>query len=108
MRAGLGQPSHHVVFSDGATPEGHYIACNRCETLGRRTAEGVEAMRPAAKNVRSESDSWRAVSRHDSEPTNLNSLIRFFTLAVLLTVVATAGERRPGANALSNRYCRFL
>jgi len=37
--------------------EDHFIDCNRCATLVRRTAEYVEAVRPAAKNVRSESDS---------------------------------------------------
>ena len=45
-----------------------------CATLVQRAAEHVEAMRTAAKNERSESDSERAVSRHNSQPTNLDFL----------------------------------
>ena len=34
--------------------EDHYVTCNRCATLLERTAAYVEAMRAAAKKVRSE------------------------------------------------------
>ncbi len=36
------------------TFEDHYVACNQCATLLGRTAEHVDAMRAAAKKVRSE------------------------------------------------------
>jgi anti-sigma factor RsiW len=35
----------------------HYVACNRCATVLQKTAEYIDAMRAAAKKVRSEPES---------------------------------------------------